>query len=44
MSLPDAASPRPTGSSRLPARALPFGLAYALGLLAMALYALHLGR
>jgi len=44
MTLPDAASPRPIGGLRLPPRPLLLALAYALGLLAMALYALHVGR
>ncbi|WP_369979874.1 methyl-accepting chemotaxis protein [Xanthomonas bundabergensis] len=44
MTLPDAPPLRPAGSTRLHPRALLFALAYALGLLAMALYALHLGR
>ncbi|WP_369943571.1 methyl-accepting chemotaxis protein [Xanthomonas medicagonis] len=44
MTLPDAASPRPIGRLRLPPRPLLLALAYALGLLAMALYALHVGR
>ncbi|KLD77086.1 methyl-accepting chemotaxis protein [Xanthomonas hyacinthi] len=44
MTSPDAPSLRPTGSARLHPRAALLALAYALGLLAMALYALHVGR
>ncbi|WP_068832811.1 methyl-accepting chemotaxis protein [Xanthomonas graminis] len=44
MTLPDAPPLRSAAGARLHPRALLVALAYALGLLAMALYALHLGR